>query len=145
VSLERTGRGSKWPYHQRCPNRDLQRRRSTRQRAPSTVQLRLAPGEHGRERCRHEQAAYLTWAVPYVDHPRLEGLTAASLGLGLSERRQRHETPNLPRFCLGEGAELPRRALWLGRVRPLDLGVRIVGTQPEYKWAAVDSNHLPPR
>jgi len=46
---------------------------------------------------------------------------------------------------VGESVELPRRDLRLGRAGPLDLGVRIVGTQPEYKWAAVDSNHLPPR
>jgi len=45
---------------------------------------------------------------------------------------------------LGEGAALPGRDLWLIRVGPLDLGVRIVGTQPEYKWGAADSNDLPP-
>jgi len=46
---------------------------------------------------------------------------------------------------LGEGAALPGRDLWLIRVGPLDLGVRIVGTQPEYKWAVVSVTRTSPQ
>ena len=77
--------------------------------------------------------------------PRIGGLQAEA-----NHRRSAQAPSDYDESCqrLPASAKMPSCLVAIcgsGRAGLLDLGVRIVGTQPEYKWAAVDSNRLPPR